>query len=111
LPSLNEPAPYGFAGVYPPDQAQDALRRYLAAPITVLLGADDTGSKNLATDNSAQSQGATRLERGQKVFYQAEATARAHNWPFHWQVAVVQDVGHDAAHMFSSKEASDALRP
>ena len=53
-PSLDVAAPYGFAGVYPPAQGEAALRRYLALPITVLLGGNDTGSANLAGGRSGR---------------------------------------------------------
>lgn len=107
LPTLDVQVPYGFGGV---PQGEDALRRYLAAPVTVLLGGADTGSRDLATDANAQAQGATRLARGQSAFGQAEAAARQRGWPFNWRLAIVPDVGHDATRMFASTQALDALR-
>jgi pimeloyl-ACP methyl ester carboxylesterase len=111
LPSLDTPAPYGFGGVYPPAQAEDALRRYLAAPITVLLGGEDTGSKDLADGAEARAQGDTRLARGQNAFRAAQAAAQAHGWPFNWRLAMVPGIGHTARGMFASDEALEALRP
>ena len=111
LPSLDTPAPYGFGGVYDPAQGEAALRRYLAAPVTVLLGQEDTGSKNLAVGEEAEAQGGTRLARGQNAFQQAQAVARAHGWTFNWRQAFVPGVGHSARLMFSSAQALEALRP
>ncbi len=111
LPSLDTPAPYGFGGLYDPAQGQAALRRYLAAPVTVLLGQEDTGSKNLADTDEAQAQGGTRLARGQNTFQQAQAVARAHGWPFQWRELLVPGVGHSARLMFGSAQALEALKP
>jgi pimeloyl-ACP methyl ester carboxylesterase len=106
LPSLAEAAPYGFGGV---PSAEALLQRYLAAPVTVLLGQEDTGSKNLVENDDAEAQGATRFARGESTFHQAEAVARQHGWPFNWRLLVVPGVGHNAQSMFASPEAADAL--
>jgi hypothetical protein len=111
LPTLDTPAPYGFGGVYEPSQAEAALRRYLAAPVTVLLGQQDTGSHDLAVGDEADAQGATRLARGQNAFREAEAVARAHGWTFNWRLAFVPGVGHSARLMFGSAQALEALHP
>lgn len=41
LPSLSEGAPYGFGGLGTNAEERDALRDYLALPITVYLGSED----------------------------------------------------------------------
>jgi poly(3-hydroxybutyrate) depolymerase len=110
-PALNVAAPYGFAGVYDPVQGAMAVRRYLAAKITVLLGQEDVGSRNLATNEEAAEQGGTRFERGQNVFREAELATRQHGWVFNWRLAVVPGVGHNAARMFTSDQMLAALRP
>jgi poly(3-hydroxybutyrate) depolymerase len=110
-PSLDSAAPYGFGGVYTPAQASDALRHYLAAPVTVLLGQDDIGSRNLASGEEAEQQGGTRLERGKRVFQEAASAARARGWEFHWKLSIVPGVGHSAGRMFRSEQAVEALRP
>ncbi len=107
-PSLDTAAPYGFGGA--PDGEAD-LRRYLAAHVTVLLGREDRGSKNLATSEEAEDQGANRYERGQATFAAAQAMAQSHNWPFNWTLAVVPGVGHNARAMFTSDAAFAALHP
>ncbi len=110
-PSLEIAAPYGFGGVYDRTAGEAALRRYLASPVTVLLGQADTGAENLVTGAAAEAQGTTRLERGQNVFRFAEATAHQHGWTFNWRLAVVPEVGHNARRMFASEQALAALRP
>jgi pimeloyl-ACP methyl ester carboxylesterase len=110
-PSLDVAAPFGFGRVYGPADGEAALRRYLAEPVTVLLGQEDTGSENLAMSEQAREQGGTRLERGQTVFREAENAARSHGWPFNWRLAFVPGVGHNAAAMFRSDQAFAALRP
>jgi hypothetical protein len=110
-PSLDIAAPYGFKGISDRTWGEAALRRYLAAKITVLLGQEDVGSRNLATSEQAEEQGSTRFERGQNVFREAEAAARRNGWPFNWRLAVVPGVGHSARSMFGSVQALDALRP
>ena len=109
--NLGVPAPYGFANIGGPAQGEAALRRYLARPITVLLGRDDTGSRNLSRNDEAEQQGATRYERGQTVFEEAKLAARQRGWPFGWRLAVVPGVGHNARKMFASDAAFAALRP
>jgi hypothetical protein len=110
-PSLDTAAPYGFKGISDRAWGEAALRRYLAAKITVLLGEEDVRSRNLATSEQAEEQGSTRLERGQNVFREAEAEARRNGWAFNWHLAIVPGVGHSARTMFASGQALDELRP
>ena len=108
---LDVAAPYGFQGVFSPAGGEAALRRYLALPVTVLLGGADTGSKNLATAEEAEEQGSTRLQRGETVFAEAQQAARQRGWAFNWQIATVPGVGHNARQMFASDAAFAALHP
>jgi dienelactone hydrolase len=107
LPSTADAVPYGFAGA---PNAEQMLRSYLALPITVLLGADDTGTDNLSSEPEAVAQGLNRLERGRTTFAKAKAAATALGWRFSWNLAEVPGVGHDSAGMFASKQAYEALR-
>lgn len=110
-PSFDIAAPYGFGGAYRQAEGEAELRHYLAAPMTVLLGEQDTGSRNLVMNDEAEAQGATRFERGQNVFRAARRAANEHGWAFNWRLAVVPGVGHDARRIFASDEALAALRP
>ena len=86
------------------------MRSYLALPITVLLGAEDTGTDNLSSEPEAVAQGVNRLERGRNTFAKAKAAATALGGRFGWKRAEVPGVGHDSARMFASKQAYEALR-
>jgi hypothetical protein len=110
-PSLDIAAPYGFGGVYDQPRGEAALRRYLAAPVTVLLGQKDIGSDDLVTNDEAEQQGGTRLERGQNVFREARLAAQKHGWPFNWHLVVIPGIGHNARRIFASDEALTALKP
>jgi hypothetical protein len=68
--------------------------------VTMLLGQQDVGSRNLATSEEAKKQGSTRFKRGQTAFREAELAARQHGWAFNWHLAVVPGVGHSADRMF-----------
>jgi hypothetical protein len=98
--------PYGLGGA---PAAEASLRAYLALPITVLLGGEDTGTNNLASEPEAVAQGVNRLERGRNTFARAKATAAARGWRFGWRLAEVPGVGHDSAGMFASPQAAMAL--
>jgi len=107
LPSTQDAAPYGFGKLPDPEQA---LRAYLALPITVLLGADDTGSHDLSMEPEALAQGANRLMRGRNTFAMAETVARERGWMFGWHKAEVPGVGHNTTKMFDSSQAFEAFR-
>lgn len=107
LPSTEDAVPYGLAGA---PHAEQMLRQYLALPITVLLGTDDTGTENLSSEAEAVAQGPTRLQRGRNTFAKAQKAAAALGGPFRWNLAEVPGVGHDSARMFASKQAYEALR-
>ncbi len=107
LPSTEEAVPYGLAGA---PNAEQMLRRYLALPITVLLGTDDTGTENLSSEAEAVAQGVNRLGRGRNAFAKAQAASKALGGAFRWKLAEVPGVGHDSARMCASKQAYEALR-
>ncbi|MBV8392608.1 MAG: hypothetical protein JOY81_05445 [Alphaproteobacteria bacterium] len=107
LPSTTEAVPYGFGGAPAPEEA---LRAYLALPITALIGQEDTGTNNLSSEAEAVAQGPTRLQRGRNTFAKAEAAARDRGWPFGWTKAEVPGVGHDSTRMFSSSQALEVFK-
>jgi pimeloyl-ACP methyl ester carboxylesterase len=109
LPSLDAPAPYGMGGVYPANKAEEELRRYLRAPVTIFLGAADQGDANRDDSREAMQQGVTRYERGLNTFHAARAMAQTKGWTFGWRLVEVPGVGHSATKMFASPQALDAL--
>lgn len=108
-PSLAERAPYGFAGAFATKHRRERLRRYLAAPITIYLGAEDTGSRHLTRSQAADRQGENRLERGRNVFEQARAEAARHGWPFGWRLTIAPGAGHSAEDMLAHEAAPGAF--
>lgn len=85
------------------------LRAYLAAPVTVFLGLEDTGNEDLVTNRPAQRQGENRLERGRNVFSEAQRLAQRNNWTFNWRLVEAENVGHEGGRMMRSPEMLDAL--
>ena len=102
-------APYGFDGLANERGEQEMLQAYLAAPVTVFLGLEDTGSKDLVTNRPARRQGENRLERGLNVFEAARKMALAQGWPFNWRLVTAEGIGHRGRKMMSSPEMLDAM--
>jgi pimeloyl-ACP methyl ester carboxylesterase len=109
--TLDVDAPFGMGRLYDAATAQSQLRRYLAQPVTIFLGEDDTGDENLNESPAAMAQGKTRLERGMNVYRDANATAASRGWLFNWRLVVLPGAGHSARKMFASPQALDALKP
>ena len=109
---LSIEAPYGLGGLPAGVGDGEGLRRYLAQPISLYLGQDDTEiDDDLPQGTKAQQQGGNRLERGRTIFTAAEAKARELKIPFNWRLVEVAGVGHTARKMLGRSEASAALAP
>lgn len=109
LPSPDEAAPYGFGGLVEGRETEATLKAYLALPITIYLGDQDTGEKNLVKKPAAKRQGANRLERGLHVFRFAWELARERGWRLNWRLVTAAGVGHSSRDMLSSTSSKDAL--
>ena len=109
VPSVEEKAPYGFGGLFSSKEAKSRIEHYLALPITVYLGDEDTRSKNLVTNESANRQGANRLERGRNIFSRAKRLAEERNWQFNWRLVEARSVGHSSRGMLQAPEFITAL--
>ncbi len=109
-PSREERFPYGYGGL-PATLADDAaLQRYLAQPVTMLLGtADIQRGGNLNVRAGAERQGPNRYERGHHAFRVAQQLAQERGWTFNWRLIEVPDVAHSARRMFGSVQAQEAL--
>lgn len=108
VPSSDEPVPYGYGGL-PDAPAQHWMRDYLAAPITIYLGDEDTGGEDLTMTDAAIRQGRNRRDRGEQIFQRARMVAQDHGWPFNWTLVHADDVGHSARDMLSADEIVRAL--
>ena len=109
MPSLDEPAPYGFGGVFDLATGEAMIRRYLQLPVTIYLGAEDTGDEDLLENEAALRQGENRLERGETVFEAARSAAEATGSDFAWKLVLVPGVGHSAESMLGSDLVLEAL--
>jgi hypothetical protein len=83
----------------------------LEQPVTIFLGEDDIGDKDLNETPAAMAQGKTRYERGLNVYREAGKIATDRGWRFNWRLVEIPGVGHSARRMFSSPLAREALRP
>jgi poly(3-hydroxybutyrate) depolymerase len=111
LPSVATAVPFGFGGITPASKAEQALRAYLAQPISVVQGGADTGTKNLSVTPDAMAQGENRRERAHNAFQAAQQASASHGWALNWTFAEVPDVGHNASRIFISSQVVDALLP
>lgn len=108
-PTRDARFPYGFGALPRAMSSDDALRRYLARPMTILAGTDDVSDDNLDTRSAAMAQGATRYERARNVFNMARSLAHARGWAFSWRLVEVRGVGHDVQAMYGGNEIDIAL--
>ncbi len=108
-PRLEEAAPYGFKGLFSPEEALARLRAYLASPITIYLGQKDTGEKHLVKNSAALRQGENRLDRGRAIFRLGEQLARERGWAFKWRLVEVPGVGHSSGGMLRASVLYQAL--
>lgn len=109
LPTTEEDAPYGMGALFPPGEETERLRDYLAQPITLYLGLDDTGQEDLTRNAGADRQGDNRLDRGRKTFALAERVARENGWFFGWQLVEVPGLGHSAGDALAADAILGAL--
>lgn len=111
FPTRALPFPYGFGQLPPALADADALRRYLARPLTLYLGTEDReeGDRNLDRSDRAREQGATRYERGRNLFEEGRRLAAARGWALGWRLVLAPGVGHDHQAMFSAPQLEEAL--
>jgi dienelactone hydrolase len=111
FPDLNTKAPFGLGGVFPRGSDVANLKRYLAAPVTIFIGEEDTGDENRNDSPEAKAQGVTRLDRGRNAFAAGRAAAQSRGWTFNWRLVELGGVGHNGRKMFASDKAIEALLP
>jgi pimeloyl-ACP methyl ester carboxylesterase len=102
--------PYGFGALPDALGNDEAIRRYLAQPVTIFLGtADVTRGANLNVSESAMRQGPNRYQRGLRVFHTAREVAHDKGWAFNWRLVEAPSVGHSARRMYSSPQVEAAF--
>lgn len=109
FPSLSTMAPFGFGGVYAAGADETELQRYLALPLTIYLGKEDTGDEDRNDSPEAVAQGKTRYERGHNMYQAGRDLAQSRGWTFNWRLVEVPGVGHTAGKMFAAPQALAAL--
>jgi poly(3-hydroxybutyrate) depolymerase len=108
---VNEVAwPYGLGGT---GLDEDAVRRWLEAPMMMLLGDQDTdpNHQHLRRTPEAMAQGPHRYARGAYFAAQGRARAQEIGADFRWRVASVPGVAHDNAGMARAAAAIIARHP
>ncbi len=108
FPDRCQPYGCGFGGLPQEMSGDEALRRYLAIPLTLYLGTADTGSERLP-GGPAAAQGATRIERGRRAFAAAEKLAREKGWPLGWRLVEAEGLGHSAGPMWNHPQCAAAF--
>lgn len=109
LPSLTESVPYGFGYITDTLAGEGNVRDYLNLPITIYIGSDDTGRKNLVTNEAAMRQGINRFERANFVYEMARDLADSRDWSFSWRLVIAGGVGHSSKGMLQASEIDEAL--
>lgn len=109
FPTRDLPFPFGFGELPETLGGEAALRRYLAAPLTLFLGAEDTGYEHLDRTRHAMRQGPDRISRGRACFELGARLARQRGWPFNWRLVEAPGVGHSSKRMFAHPAAAEAL--
>jgi hypothetical protein len=114
LPDDQLAYPYGLRGTA---LGEAALREALAAPLVIVVGANDLKTDGVLRNNpETLAQGATRVDRARFAIERGRERASALHVPFQWRLAVVPGVGHRPADMLPAAEriiagASDGAPP
>lgn len=102
--------PFGMGGLSTALGSEEAIRSYLAQPMTFLLGtADNKPDENFDTSKEAMRQGGGRLQRSTNCFEFGKALASQKGWQFNWRLVQVPNVGHDHEKMINSSETLNAI--
>jgi alpha-beta hydrolase superfamily lysophospholipase len=109
LPLRGEAAPYGFGGLYDDARWPERIAGYLATPVTICLGSDDTEDHHLSRSPAAMRQGANRLERGRFAFRTGRAVAAHYGFDFGWKLIEIPETGHSSRGVLSSAALSELL--
>lgn len=110
FPTLRAEFPYGFGGLPAELQTDEVLKKYLAQPLTIYVGAlDIERDEYLSVKPASDAQGLNRFERGQNAFDAAKALADQKKWPFGWRLEIAVGIEHDHEKMFNHEACARAL--
>lgn len=98
----------GFGGL--PDELgnDERIRRYLALPLTIYIGTNDTEMSQLPTGD-AYAQGVHRYSRNIRWFNVAMDLAYEKKWEFNWRLVIADGPGHSPPDMFNHPQIGNAL--
>jgi poly(3-hydroxybutyrate) depolymerase len=109
MPLLDESAPFGFKNIFPWRQSLAKLQAYLAVPMTIYLGMEDTQDLHLSQTKHSMRQGKNRLERGRNLYYLGRQIAQVNRCRFNWRLIEVPGVGHSSRGMLESANFAKVL--
>jgi len=98
----------GFGGLPEAYASDDRIRRYLAQPITVYIGTNDTELAQLPT-GEAYAQGVHRYSRNIRWFNEAMDLAYNRGWDFNWRLVIADGPGHSPPDVFDHPQTENAL--
>ena len=98
----------GFGGLPDEFSSDERIKRYLAQPITVYIGTNDTEMGQLPTGD-AYDQGVHRYSRNIRYFNEAMDLAHEREWPFNWRLVIADGPGHSPPDMFNHPQTENAL--
>jgi hypothetical protein len=98
----------GFGGLPDRFSNDDRIRRYLALPITVAIGTNDTEMAQLPTGD-AYAQGVHRYSRNIRWFNEAMDLAYEKGWDFNWRLVIADGPGHSPPDMFNHPQIGNVL--
>ena len=102
--------PFGYGGLPNELQSDEQLKAYLAQPLTLYLGTEDTErDEYLDVTPEADAQGPVRFERGKNAFAFGKKLADERNWEFGWKLVIANGIEHDHTKMFNHPQCSTAL--
>ena len=98
----------GFGGLPDDLSSDERIMRYLAQPITIYIGTNDTEMAQLPTGD-AYAQGVHRYSRNIRLFNEAMDLAFTREWPFNWRLVIADGPGHSPPDMFDHPQIENAL--
>lgn len=109
LPLLDEPAPFGFKNIFSNGRALLKLKDYLATPMTVYLGMEDTQNLYLSLSRYPMQQGKNRVERGRNLYRLGRHVAQVNGFRFNWRLVEIPGVGHSSREMLGCENFAKAV--
>jgi poly(3-hydroxybutyrate) depolymerase len=96
--NLQQDYPFGLKGT---GISKQDVNRWLTKPLTIMLGAEDTGPRTKALSNSeaARRQGLSVFARGLAFYARAMNWVSAYQVDTAWQLHIVQNIGHNSRQM------------